>query len=242
MASTSTVFQAPRSSSCCSAAPVTWPNEWSSRRSTRCFCRSCCPSDFMLIGNGRGDVSHEDFRGHVHDVLTEFGTKPEGKDWEEFADRLRFAGGGFDSNDPGSLLDVIAEAQKELGDELRADPLPRGAAGGLRRTDRRARRARPGQGRAGRLREAVRHLAGELPRADEAVHKVLGRNPGLPDRPFPGQGSHPGSARAPVRQQPVRRRVERRAHQVDPDRRAGEAWTSTTGRCSTTPPARCSTC
>ncbi len=80
------------------------------------FLQKLLPSDFVLIGNGRGDVSHEDFRGHVHDVLTEFGTKPEGKDWEEFADRLRFAGGGFDSDNPGSLLDVIAEARKQLGD------------------------------------------------------------------------------------------------------------------------------
>ena len=80
------------------------------------FLQKLLPSDFVLVGNGRGDVSHEDFRGHVHDVLTEFGTKPEGKDWAEFADRLRFAGGGFDSDNPGSLLDVIAEARKQLGD------------------------------------------------------------------------------------------------------------------------------
>jgi glucose-6-phosphate 1-dehydrogenase len=79
------------------------------------FLQKLLPSEFILVGNGRGDVSHEDFRGHVHDVLTEFGTKPEGKDWEEFAGRLRFAGGGFDSSNPGSLLDVISEAQKQLG-------------------------------------------------------------------------------------------------------------------------------
>jgi glucose-6-phosphate 1-dehydrogenase len=79
------------------------------------FLQKLLPSEFILVGNGRGDVSHEDFRGHVHDVLSEFGTKPEGKDWEEFADRLRFAGGGFDSTNPGSLLDVIAEAQQQLG-------------------------------------------------------------------------------------------------------------------------------
>src|SRR6478672_513949 len=79
------------------------------------FLQKLLPSEFILVGNGRGDVSHEDFHAHVHDVLTEFGTKPEGKDWEEFADRLRFAGGGFDSTNPGSLLDVIAEAQRQLG-------------------------------------------------------------------------------------------------------------------------------
>jgi glucose-6-phosphate 1-dehydrogenase len=75
------------------------------------------PDQWLLVGNGRGDVSHEDFRGHVHDVLQEFGPKPEGPQWEAFADRLRFAGGGFEKDDPGSLLDVIAEARRELGED-----------------------------------------------------------------------------------------------------------------------------
>ena len=79
------------------------------------FLHRLLPAEFILVGNGRGDVSHEDFRGHVHDVLTEFGSTPEGRDWEEFSSRLRFAGGGFDLHDPGSLLDVIAEAGERLG-------------------------------------------------------------------------------------------------------------------------------
>jgi glucose-6-phosphate 1-dehydrogenase len=73
------------------------------------------PQRWLLIGNGRGNVSHEDFRGHVHNVLTEFGPKPEGEQWEAFASRLRFAGGGFEKADPGSLLDVLEEAKQELG-------------------------------------------------------------------------------------------------------------------------------
>ncbi|MGH3234964.1 MAG: hypothetical protein ACRDOH_17280, partial [Streptosporangiaceae bacterium] len=28
------------------------------------------PRQWLLVGNGRGDVAHEDFRGHVHSVLT----------------------------------------------------------------------------------------------------------------------------------------------------------------------------
>jgi len=75
------------------------------------------PKKWMLIGNGRGDVSHEDFRGHVHDVLTEFGLKPEDGPWDEFSANLGFAGGGFDSSDPGTLLDVIEEARKQLGED-----------------------------------------------------------------------------------------------------------------------------
>ena len=74
------------------------------------------PENYLLVGNGRGDVTHEDFRGHVHKVLTEFGPRPETGPWNDFSSRLRFAGGGFDTDDAGSLLDVIAEAKKELGD------------------------------------------------------------------------------------------------------------------------------
>ena len=30
------------------------------------------PRQWRLVGNGRGDVAHEDFRAHFHDALTEF--------------------------------------------------------------------------------------------------------------------------------------------------------------------------
>ncbi len=75
------------------------------------------PTDWRLIGNGRGDVSHEDFAGRVHEALTEFGPKPEDGPWDEFSARLRFAGGGFAEDDPGSLLDVLAEAREDMGGE-----------------------------------------------------------------------------------------------------------------------------
>ncbi len=73
------------------------------------------PKQWRLLGNGRGDVAHEDFRAHVHDALTEFGPKPEPAAWDAFAQRLFFAGGGFNSDSPGSLLDDLAEARKSLG-------------------------------------------------------------------------------------------------------------------------------
>ena len=73
------------------------------------------PKQWLLVGNGRGNLAHEDFRKHIHDVLTEFGPKPEGSAWESFAERVRFAGGGFSSDDPGSLLDVLEEARASLG-------------------------------------------------------------------------------------------------------------------------------
>jgi glucose-6-phosphate 1-dehydrogenase len=73
------------------------------------------PRDWRLIGNGRGDISHEDFRGHVYDALTEFGPHPDEGPWEEFSSRLRFAGGGFSADNPGSLPDVFGDAERELG-------------------------------------------------------------------------------------------------------------------------------
>jgi glucose-6-phosphate 1-dehydrogenase len=75
------------------------------------------PDDWLLVGNGRGDLSHYDFREHVHRVLTEFGPKPEDGPWQKFSDRLRFAGGGFQKDDPGSLLDVLAEAREQIGEQ-----------------------------------------------------------------------------------------------------------------------------
>jgi glucose-6-phosphate 1-dehydrogenase len=73
------------------------------------------PRQWLLIGNGRGDLAHEDFRKHVRDVLTEFGPKPEQPAWDAFAKRVLFAGGGFTTDSPGSLLEVIDAARRELG-------------------------------------------------------------------------------------------------------------------------------
>ena len=72
------------------------------------------PQDWRLVGNGRGDVSDEDFQELVRKSLEEFGPKPSEGPWEEFRSRLRFAGGGFDASNPGTLLDVIAKAEGEL--------------------------------------------------------------------------------------------------------------------------------
>ena len=73
------------------------------------------PRQWLLVGNGRGNVAHEDFRAHVHSVLTEFGPHPGQGDWDAFAKRLWFAGGGFTSDSPGSLLDDLVKARESLG-------------------------------------------------------------------------------------------------------------------------------
>src|SRR5277367_5931422 len=72
------------------------------------------PEDWRLIGNGRGDVSHENFQERVRQSLEEFGPKPEEGPWDLVRSRLRFAGGGFDASNPGSLLDVLKEAESEM--------------------------------------------------------------------------------------------------------------------------------
>jgi glucose-6-phosphate 1-dehydrogenase len=73
------------------------------------------PSKWKLIGNGRGDVSHLDFRGHIKQVLTEFGPKPDPRTWSEFEQHVYFAGGGFAADDPGHLLEALEHARDHLG-------------------------------------------------------------------------------------------------------------------------------
>jgi glucose-6-phosphate 1-dehydrogenase len=67
------------------------------------------------VGNGRGDVAHEDFRARVRSAVTESGAELKSGEWDAFAERLFFAGGGFSAGSPGSLLDVIGEARGALG-------------------------------------------------------------------------------------------------------------------------------
>ncbi|MEU2350461.1 glucose-6-phosphate dehydrogenase (NADP(+)) [Modestobacter sp. NPDC049651] len=75
------------------------------------------PGDWRLIGSGRGERTDEEFVEHVHDALAEFGPSPDEGPWDEFAGRLHFAGGGFTEDDPGQLLDVVAKARAEIGDD-----------------------------------------------------------------------------------------------------------------------------
>jgi glucose-6-phosphate 1-dehydrogenase len=82
----------------------------------RLACEGLLPRQWALVGNGRGEITDENFRARVHDALTEFGPKPEGQEWDSFAQRVFFAGGGFSSDSPGSLLDVLSEARTSLSD------------------------------------------------------------------------------------------------------------------------------
>jgi glucose-6-phosphate 1-dehydrogenase len=73
------------------------------------------PEDWRLVANGRGHVTNEEFQEHVRASLEEFGPEASEGPWDEVRSRLRFAGGGFESADPGTLLEVLEEAKKELG-------------------------------------------------------------------------------------------------------------------------------
>jgi glucose-6-phosphate 1-dehydrogenase len=73
------------------------------------------PRQWRLVGNGRGDVADETFRARVHDALTEFGAEPEQEQWDAFAQRVFFAGGGFSTGNPGRLPAVLGEARRSLG-------------------------------------------------------------------------------------------------------------------------------
>lgn len=73
------------------------------------------PRDWRLIANGRGAVTDEEFREHVWQSLESFGHSPTMSPWEDVRARLRFAGGGFTSANPGALLDVLSEVQTEMG-------------------------------------------------------------------------------------------------------------------------------
>ncbi|MCW2695863.1 MAG: Glucose-6-phosphate 1-dehydrogenase, partial [Modestobacter sp.] len=70
-----------------------------------------------LIGSGRGERTDEEFVEHVRKALDEFGPNPDEGPWDEFRQRLRFAGGGFTAEDPGQLLDAVATARKEIGED-----------------------------------------------------------------------------------------------------------------------------
>jgi len=81
----------------------------------RLACDGLLPGQWRLVGNGRGEMTHERFRAHVHGALTEFGPKPKPREWDAFAGRVFFAGGGFSAGHPGALLDVLGGAGRALG-------------------------------------------------------------------------------------------------------------------------------
>ncbi|WP_432502557.1 glucose-6-phosphate dehydrogenase [Kineococcus arenarius] len=73
------------------------------------------PEQWRIVGSSRGEMSHDEFRQYVREALEEFGPQPSEGPWDDFAEHLLFASGGFGADDPGTLLDVLAEAREQLG-------------------------------------------------------------------------------------------------------------------------------
>jgi glucose-6-phosphate 1-dehydrogenase len=76
--------------------------------------RGMLPARYRVIGSGRGHVSDDTFRAHVHDALAEADRHPPEPAWRDFAVRLSFAGGGFTADDPGQLLAAIERAERGI--------------------------------------------------------------------------------------------------------------------------------
>ena len=81
----------------------------------RLACEGLLPRQWLLVGDGRGDAAHDSFRARVHDALTKLGPEPGQEEWDAFAERVFFAGGGFSTDCPGSLPGVLGEARRSLG-------------------------------------------------------------------------------------------------------------------------------
>ena len=75
------------------------------------------PGEWRLVASSRRDGSDDAYRETVREALAEFGPSPDDDAgaFDELASRIRFAGGGFDADDPGELLDVLDAAREDLG-------------------------------------------------------------------------------------------------------------------------------
>ena len=142
------------------------------------------PKEWKLIGNGRGDVAHEDFRKHFHDALVEFSTRPKPADWAKFKQRLYFAGGGFNTSDPGSLLEVIAQQRKQRAQLIHYFAVPPNAFIELTK-------ALEAHGLAKGARVVYEKPYGTSPEGfaelDEEVHKVLPDHPSSCEEGYCGE-------------------------------------------------------
>jgi glucose-6-phosphate 1-dehydrogenase len=73
------------------------------------------PADWRLVGSGRRDVGDDGFRERAAAALDDAGADLDAAARDDLLGRLRFAGGGFTADDPGRLLDVLAQARDDLG-------------------------------------------------------------------------------------------------------------------------------
>jgi glucose-6-phosphate 1-dehydrogenase len=75
------------------------------------------PEQWRLIGSGRRDVGDDGFRERATAALEESLPDLDAAVRDDFLARLRFAGDGFSADDPGQLLDALAAAREDVGDD-----------------------------------------------------------------------------------------------------------------------------
>jgi glucose-6-phosphate 1-dehydrogenase len=78
--------------------------------------RSGLVRHLAVVGNGRGQVTDEQFRSEVRQACERAADGPlDEQAWDRFAPCLRFAGNGFSVDDPGDLPGVLSEVDADLG-------------------------------------------------------------------------------------------------------------------------------
>ena len=183
------------------------------------YARGLLPRRWKLVGNGRGDVTHEDFRGHVHDVLTEFGTAPTEEQWAGFAPDLLFAGGGFRAEDGGQLPDLIEQTRGELGGDVQLIHYLAVPPSAFAPTTEALKEHDLATGTKVVYEKPYGTSLDSFHALDELVHTRLRRGAGLPDRPLPRQGGDPEHPHAAVRQHDDLPGLGSRVHRGGADRR-----------------------
>jgi glucose-6-phosphate 1-dehydrogenase len=74
------------------------------------------PEAWRLIASSSRDLSDEEFRELARSAIEEFGrSKPQGEDWERFAERLTYVGGGFAPGSTSAIASAVAAFESELG-------------------------------------------------------------------------------------------------------------------------------
>ncbi|MEV5177327.1 glucose-6-phosphate dehydrogenase [Streptomyces flaveolus] len=74
------------------------------------------PAGYRIVGSAPASdaLGDEEFREHTRAAVAEFGrAKPEGPEWQEFADALSF--GAADPGDPTPLQAAVRKAEREVG-------------------------------------------------------------------------------------------------------------------------------
>ncbi len=74
------------------------------------------PDEWRLIASSNRELSDDEFRELACAAIREFGRmKPEGAEWERFAERLHYVGGGFAPGTTSRIAAAVAETAQELG-------------------------------------------------------------------------------------------------------------------------------